>query len=351
MGQRVRLYDLRLSRLPRSIGLCQGDIPEICQYANSAQSRLIHAAESGNEGWYGTFAEVAFNVTRTNPYITLPREIARLEGITVCDKPIAVDSQFLEYLQFGNGRLRKDRRCDPSYLQAVSRNNAVTFVDLSSPPQYLRMYISDERDVAKRVLLQGKDSNDNTIYSTDNLVEVTGIFVALDSPFVTSTLTFNSISGIQKDQTYGKVEFYQVDPATGAEVLLLTMEPGETTASYRRYFFNKLPCSCCPTADNAEGTVQVTAIAKMELIPLQVDTDYTVLTGIGAIEAIIHEAQSVKYGESDSPGAKQMAADSHRQAIRLLSGQLSHYYGIENVAVNFAPFGSAKLERVSLSMI
>jgi hypothetical protein len=349
--QRVRLYDLRLSRLPRVAGLCQNDLPELCQYINAAQSRLLHAAEAGQEGWHGSYAEIGFNVSRTTPYITLPRDIARLEGATVCDKPIAVENQFLEYLQFGNGRLRANRRCDPNVLQAVSRNNAVTFVDLSSPPQYLRMYISDARDVGKRVLLQGKDSNDNVVFSTDGFIEVTGIFVALDSPFVTTTLQWNTISGVQKDTTYGPIELFQVDPTTGAEVLLLKMEPGETTASYRRYFFNRLPCNCCPTAANTTGTVQVTAIAKMELIPLVVDTDYTVLTGQGAIEALIHEVQSVKYDESDSPNAKGMALSSHRQAIRLLSGQLSHYNGIENVAVNFAPFGSARLERVSISMI
>ena len=350
--QRVRLTDLRQSRLPRVLGLCQGDIPEICQYANAAQSRLIHAAEAGNEGWYGCYSEIAFSLTRTTPYVTLPREIARLENATVCDKPIAVNNEFIQYLQFGNGRLRKERRCGGSpIIQGVSRNNAVTFRDMTNAPQYIRVYLSDDRDVAKRVLIQGTDANGNTIYSTDNLVEVTGVFLALDSPFVTSPMTFGATpTGIQKDQTYGKVEFYQVDPTSGEEILLLTMEPGETTASYRRYFFNALPCSCCPTQDE-EGTVQVTAIAKMELLPLVVDTDYTVLTGIGAIEAIIHEAQAVKYAESDSPSAKGMAADSHRQAIRLLAGQLSHYNSIENVAVNFAPFGSANLERISIGMI
>lgn len=349
--QRVRLYDLRLSRLPRVLGLCQGDIPEICQYANAAQSRLIHAAEAGNEGWNGTYASIAFNLTRTSPFVTLPRDIARLENATVCDKPVAVNNEFIQFLEFGNGRLRKERRCGGSpIIEGVSRNNAVLFRDLTDGPQYLRFYISDERDVAKRVLVQGTDSNNNRIYSTDNLNEVDGVFVALDQPFSTSTFQFNTVTGLQKDVTYAKVEVFQVDPETGDEILLLTLEPGETTASYRRYFFNALPCSCCPTQDE-EGTVQVTAIAKMELLPLVVDTDYTVLTGIGAIEAIIHEAQAVKYSESDSPSAKSMAADSHRQAIRILIGQLSHYNGVDNVAVNFAPFGSAKLERVGIGMI
>lgn len=349
--QRTRLYDLRLSRLPRLMGLCQDNIPEIANYANAAQNRLIHAAESGSEGWWGTYSQTVFSLSRTVPYVTLPRDIARLEGATVCDHPIPVENEFIQFLQFGNGRLRKGRHCGPSTLQAVSRNNAVLFRDMTNPPQLIRIYISDERDVGKRVLIQGADSNGNTVFSTDVRIEVLGIFVPLESPFVTTALQFNTITGVQKDVTNSKVEIYQVDPNDGTEILLLTLEPGETTASYRRYFFNALPCSCCSIPNQPEGTVQVTAIAKMELIPLVVDTDYTVLTGIGAIEAIIHEAQAVKYAESDSPSAKGMAMDSHRQAIRLLVGQLSHYNSIENVATNFAPFGSARLERVSIGMV
>lgn len=333
------------------MGLCQSNVPEIANYANAAQNRLIHAPESGSEGWWGTYSEVAFSLSRTTPYVTLPRDIARIEGATVCDKPIPVENQFVQFLVFGNGRLRKERRCGVQTMQAVSRNNAVLFQDMTNPPQLIRIYISDERDVGKRVLIQGTDSNGNTVFSTDVRTEVLGIFVPLESPFATTALQFNTITGVQKDSTNGKIEIFQVDPNDGTEILLLTMAPSETTASYRRFFFNNIPCSCCSVPNQPEGTVQVTAIAKMELLPLIVDTDYTVLTGIGAIEAIIHEAQSVKYNESDSPNAKGMALDSHRQAIRLLAGQLSHYNGIENVAVNFAPFGSARLERVSIGMV
>lgn len=349
MGQRARLYDCRISRLPRILGLCQDNIPAIAEYVNGAQSRLLHAKEAHNESWYGTWAEIAFTLSRDQPYVTLTREIARLESATVCDAPIPVENQFIEYLQFGNGRLRKNRRCGTTLtMQAVNTNNAVTFVDMTDPPQYLRMYISDARDVGKRVLLQGTDANDNTIYSTDVRIEVTGIFVALDSPFVTSTLTFNTLTGIQKDVTFGKVEFYQVDPDDGTEILLLTMQPGETIASYRRYFFNALPNNCCPNPSSTDTSVQITAIAKLELIPVVVDTDWLLLPNV---EALIHECNSMRYDESDSPSAKAMAQNEHLQAIRLLNGQLGHYFGVDQPAVNFQPFGSATLERVSIGMI
>jgi len=238
MPQRLRLFDVQQSRFPRVMGLCQGDIPAIADRVNSAQQSLLFCKEASNESFNGTYAEISFQVSRDVPYVTLPREIARLEMATVCDYPVSVENMFVNFLLFGNGRLRKNRRCNTNFLQIVARNNAVTFVDMTNSPQYIRAYITDERDIAKRFLLQGKDSNNNTIYSTDNLLEVTGIFVALDQPFVTSPLTLNSITGLMKDVTYGEVSFFQVDPTTGDEVELLKMQPGETTASYRRYYLN-----------------------------------------------------------------------------------------------------------------
>ncbi len=346
--QRLRLFDVRQSRFPRCMGLCQSDIPSICDRLNAAQQSLLFAKEASNESWHGTYAEIAFEITRANPFVTLPREIARLEMADVCDYPISVDNMFINFLLFGNGRLRKGRRCNTNFMQSVARNNVVTFVDMTDPPNYLRAYLTDERDIAKRVLLQGKDANGNTIYSTDNQLEVLGVFVALDQPFITTTLTFSTISGIQKDTTYGRVEIYQVSPTTGDEVLLLTMEPGEQTASYRRYYFNNVPCGCCPDPGSTTAPVTVTAIAKLDLIPVQVDTDWTLIQNL---EALIHEAQSIKYNESDTPAAKAMAENSHRQAVRLLNGELGHWNGIDNPSVGFAPFGSAKLEKVRIAMV
>src|SRR5262245_26839370 len=107
MAQRLRLMDVRLSRAPASVGLCQSDLPNIAQYVDSAQRRLILAKEAGEEGWHGTFAEMVFNVQQTDPYITAPRDVARFEVMQMCEKPIYVQNQFYEYMRFGNGRMPK----------------------------------------------------------------------------------------------------------------------------------------------------------------------------------------------------------------------------------------------------
>lgn len=350
--KRSTLRDFRLSRGPQAIGLCATDRDRLALMVNSAQQRLLYARESGDEGWYGTWAEMAFTASQTQPYITCPRGIARIEKMAVCQKPITIENSFYEYLSFGAGPQPKictinDYACH-QITKAFSRNNAVTFTDLTTPPQYLRIYPTDtsgaDTDTAHphRVLIQGTDSNGNTIYSMDSGIQVQGIYVTLELPFVDlmqsgALLAMNTISGIQKDVTTAPIQIFQVDPTSGEEILLHIMEPSETVASYRRYYLDRLPAYCCTASDT---DITITGICKLELIPVVADTDYLLIPNI---EALIEECQSIRYSESDNEVAKKMAAERHVQAVRLLQGELVHFYGKEKPAVSFHPFGSSSL--------
>lgn len=342
---RTRLIDFRLSRGPQSIGLCEADISGNARFVNSAIQRLLLARESGDTGWWGTWAKMVFNVAKTDPFITLPREVARLINVDLCRSPIAVQNEFYEFLQFGiglqdpNPPFGQCRNAQCVVPEAYDRGSFPSFIDLDEG-RILRAYTTDNLDLGKRVLVQGTDVNDNTIISQDGTDNVIGIFLDLSDPtsFVDSP-TLNSLTGIQKDVTVGPVRFYQVDPDTGDQELILTMEPSEQVASYRRYYLSGLPRNCCdPQSDTT--TVQITAMAKLEFVPVRVDTDYLL---IGNIEALICECESIRYSTMDSPGAKQMAQERHVQAIRLLQGELIHQLGKERPAINFAPWGSAHL--------
>jgi hypothetical protein len=349
---RLRLIDCQLSRLPTLIGKCQADVPEIAAYVNAAQQRLLTAPEAGDESWYGTWAEVRLNVSRTEPFITLPREIARIEAVDVCNKPIPVFNQFYEYLLFGNGRMTKDwlRRCRNPYRAAYSRNNAVLFTDLTNAPQVIAVFGSDATDLqgTKRVLIQGLDQNNQPVYTKDGDTNVLGEFVTLTTPFATTQFQYSRITGIQKDITNGSVQFMQMDPNTAEQSALLTMEPGEETANYRRYFFDKLPCGCCPPTGlpvTSCPSPQVTAIVKLDLVPARVPTDWLLLQNL---EAIIEECQAIRYGTVDNTASQQLAAVHHQNAIRLLNGELGHYLGVKTPSINIAYFGSARLERQAI---
>lgn len=344
---RLRLIDYRLSSGPSDVGLCQGDLPGCANAVNSAQRRLLFAREAGDEGWWGSFAEVSFRgVSRSTPYFTTPRNIARVEAANVCDSPIPLNNQFVEYLQFGNGRLPKTcpwMRGPACITQMMTRDNVVTFVDPTLDAFYIRIYAGDSADLnaAKRVLLQGIDTSGQVIYSQDGAMEVEGIFVTLNSPFVQTPIQFSRITGIQKDTTSGTVQIFQVDPTTGDELALVTMEPSETVAGYRRYYFNNLPRNCCnPTLP--EENVRVTAIVKLELIPVVVDTDYLLIQNL---EAIIEECMAWRMSKMDDARAQQLAQVHHINAVRNLNSEITHYLGKQSPAVGFHPFGSARLER------
>jgi hypothetical protein len=336
---------LRLSDLPQALGYCSDDIPRIAKAVNAAQLRLLHAREAGDEGWWGCWAEMVFEVDPANPYITTPRSVARLEAVAVCETPVPVNNQFYEYLQFGNGLMPKTWiTCNNAFTQVYSRNTVPIFRDMIPEAstavvgQNIMVFPTDQADLTKSVIIQGTDTAGNSIYSQDVFSRIQGEKVALNFPFVSPPSQFGSITGIQKDVTNGPVQIVQSGLATGDINLLLVMEATETVASYRRYYLNHLPRNCCH--GSGDGTVQVKALVKLDFVPVMVDTDYCLIQNQ---EAIIEECMAIRYSRIDTVSAKQMARDHHRNAIGLLNGELNHFLGKEKPAMLFKPFGSADL--------
>lgn len=356
---RLRFYDTRISELPETNGLCQSDIAGVARLVNRCQRRLLYAREAGDEGWYGTFAEILFSgISRIAPFVTCSRNIARIEALTVCHHIVPVQNPFFEYLAFGSGRMPRLFPCDNwGVAQGFTRNNAVTFANKVAAPEIIRIYTSDSADAATgaRVLLQGFDQNNAVIFSQDGENQVQGEYVYLASPYAESVNAFsNQLQGIQKDVTSGILRFFSVDPVTGDETLIHTMDPSEEVAGYRRYYLNNLPRNCCSTGQSANdcavnnATLQVKAICKLELIPVVTDTDYLLLQNL---EALIEEAKSIHFSDLEETSAKAQAAIHHKNAIGLLISELRHYYGKDEPAVQFKPFGNATLDRLNVSML
>jgi len=334
----LRLKDVRQSRIPEAIGACASDNGKLLEMVNEAQQRLVFAG--GETGWWGSWAKVAFNVIgTTDPFITLPRSIARLINMDICRHPVRIQNEFYEFLEAGVGL---QPGCECNSLETYDRGMFPTFSDIVPPNKRLRFYITDAADIGRRVLVQGTDQNGTTIYSLDGVDEVTGIFLAFTQPFVDTPFDITTLTGLQKDFTVGQVRVFEVDTVTGVSRLILTMEPSEEVAGYRRYFINGLPNNCCGSTLPALPTTQVTAMAKLALIPVAVDPDYFVIQNLAALK---EECQAVRFSEMDDSTSAGQSALHHRKAINLLNGELVHHLGKERPAINFAPFGTAKLHR------
>jgi hypothetical protein len=348
MTNRKTFYQFRQSRAPNVLGSCATDYARLSSYVNEATERLLK--DAGEWGWWGTWQRTVFNVDPVDPYITIPREVARVQGLTVCKQAVRIRNEFYEFLEAGNG-LQPSNACNCSgntkFLETYDRGFFSTFKDLNSAgnPKQVRLYPTSTRDVGGvRVLVQGLDNNGHVIRGMDNAVNIEGEYMNLATPFVTSTNYFSSITGVQKDISAGDVLLYEVDSVTGAQVLLSRYQASEDNPSYRRYFLNGMPATCCDGA----STVQVTCMAKLDYVPVSVDQDWLL---IGNIPALKLECEAVRYEEMDNEKAQKMAESKHAKAVKLLNDELTHYLGRLSPIVNFAPFGTARLERIPIGMI
>lgn len=339
MPFRCTVADVRTSRFSREIGLCNNNLAEIIPVINECTQRLIYAA--GSTGWSYGWRKVAFNVTKENPYITLPREFARIVNMDVCRHPVRIQNAFYEFLPGGIGL-----QSPPSNLAdwcgtiaGYERDNVPTMVDMNPTNQFVRAYITDIRDVGKRMLITGLDQNGFEIFSTDGANNVKGTFLVFASPFITTTFHISQIQALQKDVTFGDVVIKGVDGTTGLETTLARLAPTETNPWYRRYYVSALPLACCKT-DCVTSTIE--AIVKLEYVPVTQDTDQLLIPNI---PALIEEALALRYSGMDVVNAAALEDKHHRKAIKLLQNEQRHVEGDTGLAVTVSSFAGQGLCR------
>lgn len=347
MNDRPTFYDFKTSLIPGDLGECAANSGTLAQYVNEAQRRLVYAG--GENGWWGGWAKMVFNVAQSSSTIIAPRDVARLIHIDVCRKPIRIENEFYEFLEFGSGlrRLRPScaGQCSCRAIQAYDRNTTPTTADFVSG-NTVRAFYTNIVDVGKKVLIQGTYPNGLPIYSVYNGFQITGFYLTLDTPFVTSAFALGSITNIQKDVTIAPVSLFQVDPA-GNPTSLVMLDPNEMTPSYRKYFIDNLP-DHCNECDSPCGTVQITALAALDFVPVKVDSDFLLIRNLSALR---EECMAIRYSRMDSTNALAMADRHHKEAIKLLNRELVHYEGEQTPAIGYAPFGWETLECAHLQMI
>lgn len=327
-----------------AMGICKAD-NQVRTYCNEAQQRLFMDPLCPDQGWLGATITMAFSasVISGSAYVTTPREVARLTDAAVCTKPIHIRNGFYEYLQYGAGL--QPKTCTPfcgSTFQAYERDPVVTLAPMLPTAQKIRVFPTDPRDVGKRVLIQGKDQNRMTVLTTDPGTgkSAPGEYLVIASPFATSLHEFlGPLTGLQKDETFGPVQIVQVDPVTGNETALSVMQTNEASAYYRQYLVSGIPnlrSACCVTV----GTLQLTAKARLDFVPVSNETDYLLIPNV---PALIEESMSLRFNKMDSGNSVQMSAVHHGKALALLNGQLDAYEGKTQTAIKVPIFGSFKL--------
>jgi hypothetical protein len=357
------------TRIPQSLGLVENDLPGVLSYANPAEERLVNNA--GQTGWFGTWSRVVFHVTPCHPYLTLPRIFNRVIQLSFCRSPVRVNGPFFELMEASVGLQMRCRGGPVDNLNnsvmfpnfcgeaaGFDRGNFPTMQDLDDENQQLVVYATDPRDIAagRRILIsQALDQNGNPIYTDDGGNQVDGFYITFANPFAVSTVNGAPIivthfGGIQKDATFGDILLFQQDVTTGVEILLSRYGPDEIAPSYRRYFLSNPPCHCFPLPSQSpcitplpnSQVAHITAMVKMAYVPKNRATDFMI---IQHIEALREEMMSIRYGAMDTPTADEKKRSHHADAVALLNHQLASELGKDQIDINYAPFGVARLAR------
>lgn len=279
-----------------------------------------------------------------NQCITWPRQVGTVLAMNRCGQSIPPRNQWYDFdavlpehvhhwNRFGTFPCAHD-------LALADRGTSPVFNQIPcNLTRWLRFYITEASDVGKTITIFGKSQGVEVLTTRSDGTIQPGLVVSLAIPFVTTSITFDHVDRIIKDQTDGPVYGYQWDGV--ALYPLATYSPTETLPDYRTSRIESTGCStnCC------NWPSQISAFVKLQFIPVVHSDDEVQIENLEALALAI---QSIKLSDAfDSAGAEPMMG----RAVHVLNLQLRTKLPIDQIPVNFSPQGTAHLSRRKIGLI
>jgi hypothetical protein len=251
-----------------------------------------------------------------------PRQVASIVAASVCSSPIKTRDAFFEFIQDAYGiRDEDDNPVGDLTLIDASPPTSCVYSQVTGVDKALNFVCDLVSDVGETVQVMGYDENGNWIRSFVGGLWVDGEQIVLaQSPGTFSTHIFSSVTDMQfANVRDGQTWLYECDFVlhTGQR-LIGKYEYDELHPAYR---VSKLPALYNQTND-----VTVEVIAKLEFMPVRVDSDYLL---IGNLAALKDMCVAIKNAESEpvmENKAKALAAGL-MLAKASLNAELGHYLG------------------------
>lgn len=303
---------------------------EVVTYVNEAQERLLNRAD------YPVGALVKYRICAgLTGCLTWPRQIRTIEAFAVCNTPGVIRSAWFEFIGWPNGNGLMDEDSMPG-TTLVDRETACAYDDVIASvaiPKRIAVIADNVADAGKTITLRFYDSNGNRVYTSQGGVVQEGERLTIVAPGgvfpLGATLTTNHVMtgglyAVIKAVTDYPVRLYEVNNANVITRSLAMYEPSETNPIYRRSQIPGLTdmAACERTAVGACATNKaVTALVKLQHVPVVVDNDPMVIGNIAALKlmvmAILREEDN-RHGE---------AAVLRQQAKEEIEGESSSYLG------------------------
>lgn len=312
------------SQIARVSNVCN-DSATARVYLNEAQQRLLNRPDKP----VGSFVRVRFCLG-SDSCLSWPRAIRTIEAFAICDSPGIIRGQTFEFIGYPNGIGQQNAENMPGTM-LIDRGTSVAFDDVNANTvaKKIQVVAQHASDVGKKITLRYYDSTGNKVFTQIDGIVQEGEQLTLAAP-PSSVYTSNNVMTaglyhVVKAVTNYPIRLYEVNASDLVQTKLLAYyEPSEEAPIYRRSFIPGLTNMPACHAENEVDCTQnkrITALVKLQHVPVVVDNDPLVIGNIAALKlmvmAILREEQN-RHDESILLENKARAE---------LDGELASYQG------------------------
>jgi hypothetical protein len=325
-------------------GVC-GSSDQFRSYLNKAVRMLM---TRGN--FWGTVQLMKFCVY--NECLVWPRQVGTILAVNTCGHPVNVWNNWFQFAHIGGMRDWQGAgfsidgfNCRGDLNMENQGTTPVYFQVPCGQSFYVRWYPAVRADIGKTMTIFGIDSNGQVV-RTKNASGIwqEGVTITGALPFVSTPMQFREVTRVVRDKTSGPGRLFYYDANNNVLRDCATYDPTDTAPDFR---FTKIPglmanrgcCSC------ANGAKQVSALVKLQFIPVENDNDLVLIDNLDAIGNMIQGIRKSDGGDS-AGGEVDVSRAVHESNL-----MLRDKFPVEQTVISIRPAGAVGAYRARIGMI
>lgn len=334
--------------LARVSGVC-GSSDDFRSYLNQAVRMLM---KRGN--FWGTVQLLRFCVY--NECLVFPRQVGTVLAVNSCRHAINLWNNWFQFARMGgwgdiamagfrgNGFIGDRLDCHGDLNMINPGTTPVYFQIPCGQTRYVRWYPAVRADIGKTMTIFGIDSNGQVV-RTKNAQGVwqEGETITATLPFVSTTIQYREIIRVTRDKTNAPTRLFYYNADQNVLNDCAVYDPPDVNPDFR---FTRIPMAGLNrTVLCANGSRQVSALVKLEFIPVENDND---LVLIGNLDAIALTIQGIRKSDGGDSGGGE--ADIAR-AVHDMNLELRDKFPQQQTPISIRPAGAVGARRAGIGMI
>jgi hypothetical protein len=324
-------------------GVC-GSSEQFRSYLNKSVRMLM---TRGN--FWGTVQLMRFCVY--NECLVWPRQVGTILALNTCGRPVNVWNNWFQFSHMGSQRdilsegfTIDGYRCIGNLNMENQGTTPVYFQVPCGKNFYIRSYPGVRADIGKTITIFGIDSNGQEVRTKNaDGIWQDGETVVNALPFASTTKRYREITRVVRDKTSLPGRLFYYDPDNNVLRDCATYDPTDTAPDFR---FTKIPGLVnTRTPSCANGSMQVSALVKLQYVPVENDNDLVLISNLDAIGNMIQAIRKSDGGNSEG-GETDVA-----RAVHEMNLELRDKFPEEQTPIVIRPAGAVGAYRARIGMI